>query len=167
MILAIDSCSIILLAKAMVLEELAKWRKIMITKEVFNEVLEGKDKKLLDALVLERLVKERIIIIKENINKKLIQKFKTDFGLGGGEAGSIALALESEDKAIITDNKQGRKAAKIQRLKLSGSIDVIMALYKLNKISKEKAIGALKVLKGQGWFQDYLIETALQEVQDG
>jgi len=165
--LVIDACSIILLAKATVLEELTKWKGIMITKGVYNEVLEGKDEKLLDALLLEKLVEEKKIPIKNNLKRELIQKLSKDFGLGIGESESLALALETSDKAMVTDNKQGRKAAKIQGLKLLGSIDIVIALYKAKRIDKEKAISALKNLKDNGWFQDYLMEKALEEIQNG
>lgn len=164
--LVVDACSIILLAKANVLEELAMWKEIVITDSVYNEVIEGKNKQLLDALVLERLAEENKISIKRDINKELIKKLTGDFGLGAGEAESIALALEA-DKVLLTDNKQGRKAAKVYGLKLLGSIEVVTALYKAKKISKEKAMSAMNILKKNGWFNDYLIEEALREVQYG
>mgnify|MGYP001593204068 FL=1 len=165
--LAIDACSIILLAKATVLEEFTKWKKTMITEGVYNEVLEGKDKQFLDALLLERLVEEKKISVEGNLRKKMIQKLMNDFGVGIGEAGSIALALESKGKTILTDNKQGRKAAKVHGLKLLGSVEVVTSLFKKGKISKEKTISALRTLKDKGWFQDHLIEGALEEVQNG
>lgn len=34
-------------------------------------------------------------------------------------------------------------------------------------IKKERAINALKILQENGWFNNYLIEEALREVQDG
>lgn len=162
----IDACSIILLAKSSVLETLTKWMEVMITEGVYNEVVEGKNKKLLDALVLERLVEEKKITIETKYKKEVVQKFTNDFSLGLGEAESVALALES-NSIVITDNKQGRKAAKVQGLQLVGSIETIIALYKTKNIDKEKAINALKVLKRVGWFQEYLIEEAMGDVQNG
>ena len=165
--IAVDACSVILLAKATVLEELAKWRELMITNSVYKEVLEGKEKSFLDALLLERLVNEKKIAVCNEVKEVLTQKLKIDFGLGAGEAESITLALENTNRMILTDNKQGRKTAKIQGLKLLGSIDTVLALFKAKRITKEKAIGALKTLKEMGWFQEYLIETALEEVNNG
>lgn len=164
--LVVDACSIILLAKATVLEEVAKWRQVMISTGVYKEVMEGKGKQGIDALILEKLGEEKKITIKNNIKKELVEKLMTDLGLGDGEAESIALALETKEKMIVTDNKQGRKAAKVQGLRLSGSIEIIMALYKTKRISKEKIQSALRTLKEKGWFQDYLIEEALREVQN-
>ena len=163
----IDACSIILLGKATILEDFAKWKELVIPRAVYNEVLRGKNKLLLDALLLEKLVKEKKILVNNNLKVDVVQKLMKDFGLGLGEAETIALTLELKEKAIVTDNKQGRKAAKINGLVLLGSIDVIIALYKAKRVNKEKSISSLKILKEKGWFQNYLIEEALQEVKNG
>ncbi len=165
--LVIDACSVILLAKASMLEECTKWKEMIITNGVYAEVLKGKEKQLEDALLLERLVDEEKMKIESKTQKEVVQKLTQDFGLGVGEAESIAVAGETQEKIILTDNKQGRKAAKIYGLKLVGSIDVILALLKTEKISKEKAVHALKTLKDKGWFQNYVIEEAIAEVQNG
>lgn len=165
--ITIDACSIILLAKSTVLEEFTKQKKIIISEGVYKEVREGKKKKLLNAILTEKLVEEKKIIVKKNVNRELLQKITSDFGLGAGEAETIVLALETDDKIVITDNKQGRKAAKIYGLQLAGSIGVVISLFKTKKISKEKAVNALKLLKNTGWFQDYLIEEALRDIKNG
>ena len=162
----IDSCSIILMAKATVLEEFVKWKESIITEQVYCEVMEGKEKKLFDALLLSKLVDEKKILKNNPKGKEMAKKLMDDFGLGKGEAESIAVAIEN-NSPIITDNKQGRKAAKIYGMALLGSIDVITALYKVKKITKEKAVNALKSLKEHGWFNDYLIENALEDIKNG
>lgn len=164
--LAIDSCSIILLAKATVLEALAKRHNVFITKNVYNEILIGRDKKFIDALLTERLVKENKIKIIEIKNINLVEKLENDFNLGIGEAETLSLVLNKDCDVIITDNKQGRKTAIVCNLDLIGSIDVIISLYKLKIIDKNKTIDALKKLKEFGWFQDYLIDNALEEVKN-
>ena len=163
---ALDSCSIILLAKATVLETLAENYDLCITNTVYKEILEGKDKKFVDALLTERLVKERNIKIKKVKNSKLAKKLIEDFSLGIGESETLVLAISKQCEVISTDNKQGRKVAKIYNLNLVGSLDLIISLYKLKLIDKNKAISALKELKEFGWFQDYLIEHALEEVKN-
>lgn len=163
--ITVDSCSIILLAKATILEELAKYRKLIISEGVYNEVLKGKDEKLLDALLLERLVKEKKINLNK-ADKKMVNKLMNDFNLGNGEAESVALSIES-DFILLTDNGQGRKVAKIYNLPLLGSTEVIVSLYKNKKIAKEKAISSLHTLRRYGWFDDYLIEEAIKDVKNG
>lgn len=164
--IAIDSCSIILLAKATVLETFAHEHSLLTTEEIYKEVLEGKDKKLIDALLTERLIKEKKIGIIKATNKGLIKKLVKDLNLGIGEAGALSLVMDNQCEAIATDNKQGRKAATIHGLNLIGSIDVIVALYKLKLISKDKAVNGLRVLREFGWFHDYLIDSALEEIKN-
>ncbi|MBS3095569.1 hypothetical protein J4231_02735 [Candidatus Woesearchaeota archaeon] len=160
-----DACSVILLAKSTVLEELAKWKQVIITKSVHREVIEGKEKMFFDALLTEKLIKERRILVDNSNVERLAQKLRDDFGLGDGEAESIALSSNMKDKIILTDNRQGRKVAKVYNLSLVGSIDVVVALFKADRINEEKANSALRALKRFGWFEDYLIEQAFQEVQ--
>ena len=164
--IALDSCSIILLAKAAVLETLADNYDLAITNKVYKEILDGKNKKFIDALLTERLVKEGAIKIKKVENDKLVKKLIRDFNFGIGEAETLVLILGKQCEVIGTDNKQGRKSAMIYDLKLVGSIDLVMSLYILKLIDKDKAITALKKLKEFGWFQDYLIDNALGEVKN-
>ena|SRR3989344_5107759 len=164
--LAIDSCSVILLSKATVLETVCKAYDLVMAKTVYEEVLKGKDKKFMDALLAEKLVKEKKIIIKAVANTILVKKLIRDFNLGKGEAEALALAISGECECIITDNKQGRKSALIHGLKLIGSIDAISALCRLKLINKDKAQGGLMKLKEFGWFQEYLIDTAMEEIKN-
>ena len=164
--LAIDSCSIILLAKATVLEAMCKKYDLIMAKTVYGEVLKGKDKKFMDALLTEKLVKEKKIIVKTAINARLANKLVRDFNLGKGESETLALAIGGECDAIITDNNQGRKSALIHGLNLIGSIDVITALYSLKLIDKNKAQDGLMKLREFGWFQEYLIDNAMEEIKN-
>ena len=164
--IAVDSCSIILLAKATVLEALSKKYKLFITGNVYKEILNGKDKKFADALLTEKLVKDKRIHTKKAASNILIKKLVQDFNLGDGEAETLALAINKECDVIVTDNKQGRKTALIYGLNLAGSIEVVVSLYKLKLIDKEKAIGGLKKLREFGWFHDYLIDNALEEIKN-
>ena len=164
--IAIDSCSVILLAKASVLEAFADNHRLCIVNNVYKEVLEGKSKKFIDALLAEKLVKESKISIRKAKNANLIKKLMNDFNIGAGEAGTLTLALDKECDAVCTDNKQGRKVAMLNNLNLVGSIDVVVSLYKLKRIDKNKAVGALKNLKEFGWFNEYLIEKAVEDVKN-
>ena len=164
--IAIDSCSVILLAKATVLEVLANNYELFMTEKVYKEVLEGKNKKFIDALLTEKLVKEKSLKINKVKNNKLTKKVMEDFNIGIGEAETLALIMEKQCEAIITDNKQGRKSAVIYGLNLAGSIDVIIALHTLNLIDNDKAKISLKKLREFGWFQDYLIDKAMEEIED-
>ena len=164
--LALDSCSAILLAKATVLESMCKKYYLIMAKTVYGEILKGRDKKFMDALLTEKLVKEKKIIVKTVINAKLVNKLVRDFNLGKGESETLALVIGGECDAIVTDNKQGRKSALIHGLKLIGSIDVITALCNLKLIDKNKAQDGLMKLKEFCWFQEYLIDNAMEDIKN-
>ena len=164
--IAVDSCSIILLAKATILEILSDKHDLFVTEEVYKEILKGRDKKFIDAFLTEKLAKGKKIKIIGITNTGLIKKLMQDFNLGIGEAETLALTIDKQCDAVLTDNKQGRKMAFIYNLNLIGSIDAITALYKLRSIDKDKAIGGLKKLREFGWFQDYLIDSALEDIKN-
>lgn len=162
----IDACSVILLAKASVLEAFVDWKSITLPEAVYEEVMEGRKLKALDSLLTERLVVEKKMKVVQVADKILLKKITDDFRFGKGESQTISIAIEQK-LPVITDNRQGRKAAKVYGLKLVGSIEIVVSLVKANKIGKEKAISALRNLQKQGWFTDYLIDQAIREVSNG
>ncbi len=161
---AVDSCSMILLSKSAVLEIFAKNYDLFITEGVYKEILKGKDKKFIDALLTEGLVKERKIKVIHTANNSLIKKLMHDFGVGIGEAETLALVINKQCDAVLTDNKQGRKSAFIHGLSLIGSVDGIISLHRLKLIDEDKAVEGLKRLREFGWFSDYLIDKALEDI---
>lgn len=161
----IDACSVILLGKITILETFLSNKDILITRGVYEEVIAGKEKKLFDALLLERLASENKIKISDDFDKSISVKLSEDFGLGKGESETISYAIKNKQSIIITDNKQGRKAAKIYGLLLSGSVEVIVSLYKSNKIDKNKALNSILNLKKFGWFNDDIINKAMEDIK--
>lgn len=161
--IVMDSCTVILLAKASVLEAFAEVHEARITGNVLDEVLKGKEKMQQDALLLERLHKEGKIVIIEH-SKAVAGKLMKDFNMGKGEASTVAAAI-GKNCVVATDNKQGRKAAAVNNLGLVGSPEITVSLYKKKEISKEKAAASIKTLKKEGWFGSYLIEKALEDVK--
>ena len=125
--LIVDSCTIILLAKASVLETASESYILLITQEVYKAVLEGKTKQFKDALLTERLKEtNKIKIVKPDTI--LMNKLMKDFNMGEGEASTVAIAIKDKNTITATDNKQGRNATKINNMPLVGSPDIIVAL---------------------------------------
>ena len=158
------SCIKILLAKATVLEICSSIYDLSLTPEVYAEVLAGKNKLFPDALLAEKLKNEQKIKV-ENADSKLTKKFEQDFNMVAGEASIVAVGVNNSNKIVVTDNRQGRMAAKINNLQLVGSLDIIAALYQQQKINKDKALAALKTLQEEGWFEPLLIEMALEDLK--
>src|SRR3989344_3107677 len=113
--LIMDSCTAILLGKASILEATTESFKTAVTAKVLEEVLKGKKDMSADALLVDRLSKENKIITVE-ADTEITQKMIKDFNLGQGEASTIAAAIKEEGAIVATDNRQGRKAAIINRL---------------------------------------------------
>ncbi len=162
--LMLDACSVILLAKASTLETLSETHDVCITSEVFDEVEEGKKKMFPDALLLEKLCKEKkVTVISINASAELIKKLMLDFNMEKGEASTVGTAIK-ENWVVATDNRQGRKAAEVYGLHLVGSIEIVVSLYKQKKITQDKATSALNVLKKEGWFDANLTERAREDI---
>ena len=140
-----DACTIILLAKASVLEKAVKAYEMRLTGEVYREIAAGKEKMFPDALLVERLHNEkkvRIVETSEELTKKMMQ----DFNMGDGEASVIAAGLRQKDAIMATDNRQARKCAKIYGLSLVGSVEIVVSLYHKKIIDKAKAKQAITIL---------------------
>ena len=161
--MVMDACTAILLAKATVLETASNTYEINMTDYVFAEIMEGKPKMFQDALLVERLNKEKKIAVIKYDNGQ-ISKIGKDFNMAKGEASTVAAGIKN-NCAIATDNKQGRKAAQTTNMPLVGSIEIVVSLFGKNKISREKAVTALKTLQEEGWFDNYLIEKAMEDLK--
>ena len=162
--ITLDSCTIILLAKASVLEIVIDSYDVIITQDVYKEVIKGKEKSFQDALLLERLGEQKKFK-QRNTDAALTKKLVNDFNMGVGEASVISCAMKQKDCVAATDNRQGRNAAKINNLPFVGSIEIVVALFKNKKITFEKTMTALKILRIAGWFDDYLIENAMEAIK--
>lgn len=140
-ILVLDSDGLIKLAKAGVLEELVKYRKCIITQEVFNETVEkGKERLYEDAYIIEEL-----------INKKLLSvgRIKTTevLSLGKGEASSLEICKKKNCSAIITDVRRFLKMLEEQNIPFIMPSDAIVSLLKKRIITRKKALEALEKIK--------------------
>lgn len=155
----------ILLAKASVLEVCVVVHSIVVTTEVYAEVLEGKKNVFPDALLLERLINEKKIRLLK-AETKITNKLMQDFHMAKGEASTIAVGIKEKGVLVATDNKQGRKAAQIHGLHLVGSIEIIINLYRKKKIEDSKAKEAIKKLQEYGWFHPSLIEKAMEDIKN-
>lgn len=159
-----DACTVILLAKASILRTTAETYTLIMPQEVKTEVLAGKIIHATDAFIIEKLIEEKAIRITKTKNTQIYEQLQKDFGMGNGEAAVLAYARNKKSSIVATDNRQGRKAAKINSLPLTGSIDILIALYKQGKLTSEKARQALKILETEGWFDIHLIEKAQEDI---
>lgn len=159
-----DACTVILLAKASVLEACMESYPVYVPDPVSSEVLEGKKNLHYDALLFERLLADRKFAIVGS-DTQLTARIMKDFAMGKGEASCISTAIIHKDLTVATDNRQGRKAARVYSLKLVGCLSLVTALYRKKKIDKEKAMRTLLILQKSGWYHSSLIEKAKEDLQ--
>jgi len=151
-----DATSLILLAKAGLLELLVDRNKSVVPKLVYEEVAKGKDKGREDSMLIERLVAENKILVMR-VDKSTKSKIEKLFNLKRGELEVISLAFGKKD-TILTDDKKCLNAAKALKINFINSLDVIVALYRNGAISRARALESIDVLEEYGWYAKNLIK---------
>ncbi len=143
-----NSTVLIYLAKIGNLSLLKKlFRKVLIPKEVFNEVvIKGKENKHPDAFVIEGAVEEGWIQVKDI---EPIGELE-EFGIDLGEAQAISLA-KSLNLPVLLDQTHARIAAKTFGLKPRGTIFVLFAALRKKLLTYEEYADLLEELVKAGF----------------
>ena len=154
-----DSMILINLAKITLLEASCDYfSKVIISKGIFEEsVIDGKNKGMEDALLIESVIKKGKIEVKNLRDKKLI-KMINQFNIYGGEAESLALYLQEKGDLLISDDYNLRKKKESVNAKIIGSLSVILRLRKNNKIGKEKFLMSVNKMREIGWFSSSILD---------
>ena len=159
-----DSSTLILLVKAGLFDKFIKDRQIIIPISVYNETIKmGKEKGYKDAYILEKFMREnKIKVVRPR--QHTYQKIQKLFGLSAGERDTIAIAIDSKIKYVLCDDKKAINACKILDLKFITSLDILLAMYKMNKISREEANKSIDKLDEFGWYNLELIKKVRGEI---
>jgi len=167
MILIKDAMVVIHLAKITLLESSCDYfKKVIIPRKVYEEIMAGEDKGYIDVKITDELISKNKIIIKKINNEKFLKK-ANEFGIQRGEAESVALYWQEKADYLATDDDNVRQKSFILDIKLIGTPTIILKLYKERIINKEKAILSINELKKIGWFNNIIIDKMLMEVQNG
>ena len=160
---AIDSSSIILMAKAGILDKIIKnlREKLTITNKVYIETTK---KEVFDAQIIKKRVEEKAIQKKEIKNSKLFSKIKSDFNLGEGEAEAIVFCLENKT-GLITDDKKAMNACRLLRIRFTTAPNLLIRLYKRNSITKTEASMYLDKLEKFGRYAKRILQNAREELK--
>mgnify|MGYP001611092362 CR=1 FL=1 len=165
MLIIKDAMILIHLAKLSLLEISCDYfEEVMIPKLVSNEVLNGIKNKYPDAKIIEGLIEEKKIIVKEVKEKFLIKK-ANQFNIQKGEAEVVALYWQEEAKLIATDDDNVRKKKILLNLNLIGTPAIILLLYQNKKIDNLKLKQSLTELKKIGWFNNSIFDKITMEAQ--
>lgn len=154
-----DSSFLILISKLEILDLLIKlFDNIIIPIAVFKETVEkGKDKKKMDAFLIEKYIKEEKINVKkiENISEKT--KLMEDFNIHEGEAEAILLYLMEKANLLGTDDFQSIKVCKIFNIRYFSTLGFLQICYSRNILAKNSILLKYNKLNEIGWYNDELI----------
>ncbi len=156
-----DSMVMIHLAKITLLEKSCGFfKKVVVPKSVYNEILAGKEKGYEDIKIITDLVGEKKIIVEQVKNKKLIRRAK-EFNIQGGEGEAVALYWQDKAGCLATDDDNIRKKSAVLDIKIIGTPAIVLALYKEKLVGKNKFEESLNALRKIGWFSNAVIDEML------
>lgn len=140
---------------------------ILIPPSVYNEIIvKGKEQGHSDAFVLERA------IINEKIKVEAIKKSKsnteiTSSKLHEGEINAIILSLQPKVKIILLDDEEARIFARKLGIKVSGTLGILIELFKRNLFGLPEALQYLKKINEVMYLSSDLycfVEDALKDI---
>lgn len=143
-----DSSSIILLQKADLFELFCDRFKVVITLQVYKELMDGAKK---GAAQLQKYLYGRI-------DQTLTSK--TVFGMGPGESSVIALYLEGGGDFVLLDDKKGANYCKDHSIPFINSLLVSRVLYIAGAIDEAEFISTTRLLTEEGYYSQRIIDKA-------
>lgn len=163
--LIFDASTLILVAKTELLEKFLDSfaGEVLVPAEVERECCGGR--KSLDALLIEKAINEKRIIVKTPKEKQLCRKIRGDFGLGSGEAEAIALAFSAKAKLVAIDDKNGINACKLLKLPFATAINILLRMREEGLIEKEAALIKLEALERYGRYKSSLVADARSRLE--
>ena len=158
-----DAMVLIHLAKITLLKKSCEhFKKVEIPKEVYDEILIGKEKGYADATAIVELINSKKIMVKQVQDKMLLKKAE-EFNMQGGEAEAVALYWSKKADYLATDDDNVRKKSSLLGIKVIGTPSIILKLYEQKVISKEKFEESLSELRKIGWFSNSIIDKIFME----
>ena len=141
-----NSSPIIILGKQGMIELFEKClRKVIISKSVYEEVMQRKDSP--EAIALNRAIKSgRITVQKVAIIPTLDTK-----NIGQGEKEAISLAYKHKS-LLIVDDDSAKKYASIFRVEAHGTLYVIYLAYARRLIDRTTSINILEGMISEGFY---------------
>lgn len=112
------------------------FEKTLVPPEVVDEIMRLNESP--EAIQLKVAIHEGWIAVEEPSENKARQIAKLFPEIDEGEAAVIALALERQEENVIIDDAEARMAAEYFKLRVRGTLYVILKAYK-RKIFKSKA----------------------------
>ncbi len=86
-----------------------------------------------------------------------------------GEAMCILLAKEIDSKLVLLDERDGRRAARVEGLEVKGTIGLIADAVRTGALKKEDALETLKMMKGSSgefWLDPEVVDKAIERMDN-
>jgi predicted nucleic acid-binding protein len=156
----LDASTLILLAKAELLELFLVGGRLdaTIPSEVEHECY-GR-KKTVDALVIQKAVRDARIKVVSVGDRKLVAKLRADFSSGKGEAEAIALALSEKARLMGIDDKNGMSACKLLGIPFTTAVGILVRCLEKGLLEGPAALTKLGVLARYGRYKEEILEDA-------
>lgn len=156
------------LGKLPLLREL--FAQIQIPPEVKNETIDrGKEKGFPDAIIIEQALKDGWLAIHQ-LTEENIKKSETLAQMSGidiGEAQTILLAKQKNEKIVLIDQTSAREVARQMGLYPRGTIYIILAAAKKKLTTKEEARQMLeKLIETNFYISAKIYRDALKAIEN-
>jgi predicted nucleic acid-binding protein len=156
--LILDASTLILIARIDILASFLDGisATVAIPKAVETECCSAK--KTLDALMIRKALDESRIKVIGVRNRNLIVKLQSDFGLGKGEAETIAAALSEKGPLVGIDDKNGINACKLLGLVFVTAAGILIRCREKGLLSRVDALAKLQLLRQYGRYKGSILE---------
>jgi predicted nucleic acid-binding protein len=155
-----DASTLILIAKAELLEPFLAGSKLRVAIPVEVEKECCGSKKTLDALMIRKAVDESRIKVVAVKNRRLVAKLRADFSLGNGEAEAIALALNEKAQLLGIDDKNGINACKLLGIAFTTAVGILIRSREKGLLEGPDAHAKLAMLAKHGRYENSILEDA-------
>lgn len=162
--IVVDSSTMIVLAKAGLLDSMLESARaeVAIPQEVLAETTAKKE--LFDAQLIHRRVSEKKLVLRTIRNRERCRMLARDFNIGAGEAEAITLCLE-QNATLMSDDKKAMNACRVLRIPFTTAPNVLVALYRKRRLSREQAQQAAQQLILYGRYSSELIHRMKEDLQ--
>lgn len=160
-----DASTLILLAKAELLDPFLAGVKLAVAIPGEVEKESCGSKKALDAVIIQKAVDESRIEVITVKNRRLVAKLQADFSLGQGEAEAIALALSEKVQLLAIDDKNGINACKLLGIAFTTAVGILIRSREKGLLEGPDALAKLELLAKYGRYKNSIIEDARRKLE--
>jgi len=163
--IVLDASTLILLTKADLLEKFLDHvgQQVAVPAKVERESC--RVKKSIDALMIQKAIRENRISVRTVKDRALCSKLQSDFGLGGGEAEAMALALSERATLVGIDDRNGIHACKLLKLGFTTAIGILVRMQEKGLLQKEEAVSKLGTLEQYGRYSPDIVADAHSKLE--